>query len=726
MLRFCTGLVIATSFLVTACSKKEPTPEQATAPAANPVASAKASRDKAIASLKTQRTEDAAWEVAVLADSDPEVVTALVELMKDKTNAGLGRRLPEKYSSVREASVQSLVMVEAPGIAALKSQGYPILREGLSDPLPAVREHTILAIASLGEHGKPLAGDVFTLCTDSNERVRGVAFDALGKLGVTDGLGMVKLLQHSEPDVRRLAAEAVMDLERVPEAALPALLEVFNDKDPTIRTAAVRAVSLLGAKAAAVVPAAVMAIRKIYPKPDSTSDGDDQAYWALLTQVGEPSVAALVELLKYANPAVQYFAALTLGQIGPAAKGSEASLKSALMGSNAQVVFTAAVALCRIGKGEAEATAAITRGLESTDDLVISNAIDTIPLMGKAGNALVAKALAKADSEMPFTRQSALELAVLLGPAGAAAAEALGKAAVEGDGVPLRLHYLKALATMGPSASPALDSLLKIADNKAENAELRRGALNASVAIAGSSPPVLAILKAALTDPSVDYQAGAVSVSGRMNPMPAEVAATLAGLLAKNKPNAVRRAAVKALALATPPAANAKAALEPLTAVKDDSGYWARFALVSINGTKEPLERIVRDGLKDRLPSVRAAAIEGLPKLGDANAKDLATVAKLLRDTSPVVRTAAATELVRHGPAAKVAVPALGKMLMEPSVEARNAAIAALASIGPDAAMTVARLKGLVKLGDENTAYAARIALAKIQPDSGPKLPKKK
>lgn len=713
--------------LVTACSKKSDTPEQA-APPQDPAVTAKASRDKAISRLKASRSEEAAWELAVLSDVDKDVVPALVEALKDKANAGLGRRLPDQYSSVREGVVNALIWCEDPGIAALKDKGFVILREGLADPIPAVREHTILAIAVLKDHASPLAGDIFKLCTDPNEKVRGVAFDTLQKIGVPDSLGMVLLLSHKESDVRRLAAEAVLNLEQVPDAALEPLLKAFQAEDATVRAAAIRAVSTLGPKAEKAVPLAVKAIRKTYADPDPDMlEGEDYPYWAILLRVGPKAVPALQELLKDRSIQVQRAAAQTLALIGPPAKDAAADLKAALMGMDARLVFNAAVALCRIGTGEDEAVAAVTRGLNNEDDLVVSNAIDTIPFMGKAGASLIPIGLAKAESEMPFTRRSALELAVQLGPEGAVAAAALGKGAADDENeLLLRERYIKALGAMGPAARPALASLYTLARGKDEKIELRRAALNASVAIAGESPETTEVLKQAAADSSAELQTGAAQAMGQLKPMPPEVATTLAGMMTKSRSMAVRRTAAKSLALASPPPANAKAELETVAKGRDDLAFWARFALASIDAKPDGIETLVRDGLKDRrVPAIRAAAIACLPRLGTANAKDLPTLTEMLGDGSPEVRAAAAVEVARHGAAAKNAVRPLIPLLFDRNSEVQFAAIAALAAIGPDAAPAIPRLKRLLRTGDESTVFAVQLAIPRIQPAEEARTPRK-
>ena len=221
-----------------ACSKKTPAPEAEVSPtpaqAVSTPSESKSGRDRALAILRKQRTEDAAWSVAVLADTDPEVVPALLEMLRDKTTAGLGRRLPEAYSSVREAAAASLAMGE-PGEAAIKKQGLAILREGLKDPTPAIREHTAPHAGHTQRFRPTRSGRRLQALHGPGRKSSRRSLDALQRIGVPDGMAMIRLLDHPEPDVRRLAAEAVMVLEPVPAASVDLLLKAMKAEDLTSR-----------------------------------------------------------------------------------------------------------------------------------------------------------------------------------------------------------------------------------------------------------------------------------------------------------------------------------------------------------------------------------------------------------------------------------------------------------------------------------------------------------
>ena len=69
------------------------------------------------------------------------------------------------------------------------------------------------------------------LCTHPDANVRGMAFDALRSIGVTDVPGFVVLLNHENAEIGRLASELVPGFAEVPAAAVPALIEALKQQD---------------------------------------------------------------------------------------------------------------------------------------------------------------------------------------------------------------------------------------------------------------------------------------------------------------------------------------------------------------------------------------------------------------------------------------------------------------------------------------------------------------
>src|SRR5438067_322689 len=140
-------LIAALLGLAGGCGKKKPAPEpepapDPKAPAAKPADTYKADREKIIGNLRNGKSDGRQATVEAPADwtDDAELIAALVELGKDKPVSG--RPFPGQINSAREAAAIALTRIGPKGKAALKERGLNILRDGLADPSPTLREHT--------------------------------------------------------------------------------------------------------------------------------------------------------------------------------------------------------------------------------------------------------------------------------------------------------------------------------------------------------------------------------------------------------------------------------------------------------------------------------------------------------------------------------------------------------------------------------------------------------
>jgi HEAT repeat protein len=388
------GLFIVLSI---GCGKKQPpASEPADADSKGetppPEVNTAANRTKLVNNVKSSNQKfrrDAAEELSGLVDTDPEAITALLELLKDKTTSGQGKIIATQINSTREAAARALLAGGPKGETALKDKGFAILREGLRDPQPAIREHTAYTIGHLGPFGRPLSADVMKLCKDPDTYVYGSAFDALSLIGVTDVPGFVALLNDENREIGKLAAEQVPTFTDIPSAAIPPLTVALGNEDTMIRQNAAAALMQAGPKAAAATGALVEAIKKSYPnKFDLTKPyepGGETVYWSALAGIGEAAVTPTAELLGHTNAIVRAYAAETLGEIGAPAKPAADKLKAALKDRTiSNVSIEAACALCAIGEGKPESVELVKQLIEFPD-VTAQFAIAAIPRMGEAG-----------------------------------------------------------------------------------------------------------------------------------------------------------------------------------------------------------------------------------------------------------------------------------------------------------------------------------------------------
>jgi HEAT repeat protein len=695
---------------------------------------------------------DAVEELSVWAETDPPTVGALIILLKDRTTAGSGKTHPTRITSTREAAARTLSLAGPKGEAALKEKGFAILREGLTDPQPAIREHTAYTIGLLGPIARPLSGDVMKLCTDPDANVRGMAFDALRSISVSDVPGFVGLLNHEDAEIGRFASELVAGFVDVPAAAAPALIEALKHKDEPIRVAAAEGLATAGTSAALAVGPLADAIRKTYPAeydPEAVVVlGPEMAYWRALGNIGEPAVQPTAELLANSNALVRGLAARTLGEIGPASKPAAGKLRDALKDRFGFVAVEAACALYLVGDSKDDAVELVKRALDASNN-VAQTAIDAIPRMLEAGKPLMELALAKLKSDNPYARYAAIglvgslppdeatkhaaELGRLLsdelseiraraafvlekiGPAGAPAADALAKALVIETDESLRDRYVDALIAMGAGAKPALPALLPLATDKSLPVGRRERVIAAVAAADPSSPEVAKVLVAVAGDSDQSLRTAAASSLGRLDPMPSDALAKLVALAKTDKRTDPRAAALQALARAGPRGKAARGEIESIATGKQQDGLalLAKVAVATMDGDPAKAAFAVRAGLIDKKPDLRAAAARVLVELGP-EPDDLHALLKLIRDRDDATREAAVRCLGRLGPAAKEAVPRLVKLLIDDGVgDVRIAAATALGDIGPAALTAVPKLRQAIR-DDRAVESAARKALEKL------------
>ncbi len=751
--------------LAPGCGKKPAPAPPADAPEPNaPAAPEPPEKDRLFSLLKTKRGDTqlkAADDLVVLAESDPAVVDGLVELLRDRTTAGPGQTHPQRTGSTREAVAAALLRCGPKGESALVERGLPILREGLSDRDAAVREHTAYTVGKIGPPAKPVATFLQRLCTDSDAKVAGAAFDAVAAVGVGDVAAFAPLLASENETTRRRAAEVVGMLADVPADAVPSLTRALADPDLIVRAAAGSAIAAANGKGstAATGEALASAIKASYPEkydPETaTLDGPEFVFWPALRRCGSHAARPAGDLLAHPNPLVRQLAARTLGELGADAKPAADALRKSLSDDYANVALEAGCALVRIGEKVAEVDALVRAALASMNRGVAAEAIGAVARMGPAGAAHHPAILDKLRSPLADARYAALGFVATLPPAervkhlpavgplltddeplvrGAAAGllEDLGSAAspvAAAAGAALsketepgvREQLVNALAAMGPSARPAATALLALAPDRAVNTPLRVKAVAVAAAADPASPDVAAELKRAAGSPDLAVKCAAARALGTLNPLPPDAVATLQRVAKSDPQMEARAAAVRGLVAAGPRAKEARPDLAALAAGgMPGLNVWAKVGVFALDGDVTKAAGVVRENLSNRNATSRAAAAEALLLVGPT-AADVPALTRLLGDTSPAGRAAAAAGLARVGAAAKTAVPRLIPLLTAGESEVRVAAADAVAAVGPAAAPAVPRLRDALRdfANDPPTAAAARRALSRLGAEPG-------
>jgi HEAT repeat protein len=179
---------------------------------------------------------------------------------------------------------------------------------------------------------------------------------------------LVELLRYEQLDIRRLAADALIDLAPETVSIQPALQRALRDEDSMVAADAARALGALRSRAS-------------------------------------PSVPALVKALSHEEPHVRIYAAEALASIGPKAAAATKDLATALDDPIPGVRWSAGEALGSIGPA---AQSAVPRLIEALNDKFLYVRICAAGALGNIGpNAQTAREALKAAANDPALRNDA-------------------------------------------------------------------------------------------------------------------------------------------------------------------------------------------------------------------------------------------------------------------------------------------------------------------------------
>jgi HEAT repeats len=98
----------------------------------------------------------------------------------------------------------------------------------------------------------------------------------------------------------------------------------------------------------------------------------------LLGFLGEPAVPCLIRALSDRHESVRFFAACSLGEIGPRAHQAAVPLAKALSDADRDVRVAAVRALAQIGEGAKPAIPELTKALQDNDETVREYAVEAL------------------------------------------------------------------------------------------------------------------------------------------------------------------------------------------------------------------------------------------------------------------------------------------------------------------------------------------------------------
>jgi len=243
---------------------------------------------------------------------------------------------------------------------------------------------------------------------------------------------LIAALDDPSADTRTKAANALMEMGKKAEAAVPRLMKALaTDGDSRVRERAAVAFGFLGPKAQVAVPTMIATL-----KDKQASDNLRMAIAITLARIGGPEAEKgapiLLVMLQSDNWQPRAIAAFALGSLGPKQEGVVDALLKALNDDHESVQGNAASALGLLGREPDRCVPRLTKALHSLKDYSGKNDPRNGILGGlgkfgeKAAQAVPAICEIAADEKADtFTRSIAIRTLGDIGPAAHAAVPCL-------------------------------------------------------------------------------------------------------------------------------------------------------------------------------------------------------------------------------------------------------------------------------------------------------------
>lgn len=374
-----------------------------------------------IEALKNDQTEY--WGLLVLQEIGPEAKDAVPEIMTVL-------REPEEPWQRMEACIT------LGKIGPASAPAVPQLIELLDDPEKGVQHAAVFALAKIGPAAE-LAAEKIRGHLDTADPFDWVAGSwALANIypdnetvQKTTARFLAAMLTDSDQQVRRAAAQALLDLKPGPDIMFPALGKGLQHENPQVVEDTVTAISGLGEEA---VPGLIQALE--YEQMRGRA-----AY--LLQQLGPaaaPAVAALMKAYQEEQQVeVRRELLFALGNIGPAAKDAVDLAIEGCSNDNQGVRYAAFFTLGKIGPDAMRAKDTLKPHMDDKDSYYAATAAWALARIDEDDPDVVNKGVPlfvqSLDSKQSFVRHEAADSLGELGPLAKSALPALEKTAQDKD-----------------------------------------------------------------------------------------------------------------------------------------------------------------------------------------------------------------------------------------------------------------------------------------------------
>jgi HEAT repeat protein len=203
----------------------------------------------------------------------------------------------------------------------------PALVAALQSADPTDRLKAAKDLGRLGWLARDAMPALVGALTDTEQKVRETAAQAIGGMGPDAVPALCDILRHDDKYVRRHAVWALAKLGPLARPATADLCAALNDADPRTASGAAQALGSMGADGADAVPALAEAMR-------GTNIVLCRLAAKALSQIGAPALATLIAHLQHADPFVRGESALALGWVGAPAKAAVPFLARVVRGGD--------------------------------------------------------------------------------------------------------------------------------------------------------------------------------------------------------------------------------------------------------------------------------------------------------------------------------------------------------------------------------------------------------
>jgi HEAT repeat protein len=532
------------------------------------------------------------------------------------------------------------------GLGALGPKGAPAVPL-LIEQLRGTQGYDFELIQAFGRIGAPAAGPLADLLASpkaSPEVIQAVT-NALSFMGPAVAPKVLPLMDHANPQVRRMACQIVGNSRAAPEKAVPRLIERLADTDAQVRTQALGGLSHFGPAARAAVPKVIPFARDPQPAVRHTCLHTLEAIGADDPAVVPVALAALKDNLVM----VRARGLLLLSAANP--RHPELVPQALDLIEQQPPNFLGLEVLKRVGTGAAKAAPALAGWLRGeSSPATRQNILSTLGSMGPAARAVVPDLIDALRDRDPTCRVAALHALRSIGGADPAKLTPALRAFLRDTLDPVRRGV--AFDLLGEQGSAAADTVPDLLQ------ELRKpeGAAHLGAARAlGKIAPERARkegvpLVEKLLGPGINQIFGARVVC-LLDPEHPEATHLLRSALRNRNANEwfTRKQAVEAVADLGPAFRDADAELEDVLKDKNpEVRLSAAAAMWRVRRDADVVVPVLLDLLKPaQTLSMRHQALHQLREMGPA-AKEARSVLREMRtDPDPSLRQQAA-EIVRR------------------------------------------------------------------------------